>query len=131
MARKIPHRNRSPYGRWIATYMERAVWDDERKPDPNKRYLVWENTIILTAKDRNAAYTKADRMGHRHGSAFENTEGTRTGHWEFLGLTFLLPIYEELEDGAEILWSEHSGRPLKSLLAEVRKKDELEVFLDD
>lgn len=128
---KVPHRNRSPYGWWIATYMECAVWDDEKKPDPIKRYHVWENTIILKAGNRNAAYSKALRLGRRSGTRFENTDGTRTGQWKFLGLTSLLPIYEPLEDGAEILWREHTRRPLRTLLARVRDKAKLEVFLDD
>lgn len=113
--------------------MECAVWDGERKLDPNKRYCVWENTIILKAKDRNAAYAKAVRLGRGHPDArcFENDDRTRKGRWHFLGLTSLLAIYDELEDGAEIIWKEHRGRPLKSLLARVREKKKLETFLDD
>lgn len=130
---RIPHRNKSPYGWWVASYMECAVWDDERKTDPNKHYQVWENTIVLKARDRNAAYAKAVRLGRGHpeASRFESPDGTRTGKWKFLGLTSLLPIHDELEDGTEILWREYTGRPLKSLLRKVRKKKELETFLDD
>lgn len=130
---KVPHRNRSPYGWWVASYMECAVWDDERRINPNKRYLVWENTIVLKAPNRNAAYAKAVRLGRKRPdvSRFEDADGTRTGKWQFLGLTSLLPIYEELEDGAEIIWREHARRPLKSILAKVRRKNELEVFLEE
>lgn len=52
MKKEIPHRNRSSYGWWIASYIERAVWDDDPNPSPNSRCLSWENTILLQAPDR-------------------------------------------------------------------------------
>jgi len=42
----------------------------------------------------------------------------------------LLPVYERLEDGAEILWNEHSGRTVKSIRALVQPKNRLVVFDD-
>jgi hypothetical protein len=45
--------------------------------------------------------------------------------WQYLGVTELLPIYEEIEDGSEIAWAEHRGRALKSLRGLVKTKKEL------
>ena len=45
--------------------------------------------------------------------------------WVFEGVTELLPIYEELEDGSEIMWAEHSPRKLKNLKKLVRESNEL------
>jgi hypothetical protein len=39
-------------------------------------------------------------------------------------LTELLPIYEELEDGSEVMWAEHAPRKLKNLKKMVRTLDE-------
>ena len=62
---------------------------------------------------------------------FSDTEKLmRTVHWKFLGLTELLPIYEKLEDGAEILWREHYNRSLRKILSKVKKKSELGIFDD-
>jgi hypothetical protein len=126
---KIAYRNRTPYGWWIASYIERAVWDDEPNPSPNSRCLAWENTIILKAPDREAAYEKAIMLGSKQSSKFAD-EHKRTGHWVFVGLTSLLPIYEQLEDGTEILWTEHKNRMVKTVLSRVKEKHELEAFDD-
>jgi hypothetical protein len=41
--------------------------------------------------------------------------------WIFEGVTELLPVYEEREDGAEIMWSENKQK-LKKLRKRVRSK---------
>ena len=43
----------------------------------------------------------------------------------------LLPIYEELEDGAEILCWEHENVTVKKLKSWVKGKRDLEVFDDE
>lgn len=128
----IPYRNHSPYGWWIATYIIRAAWDDEPNPAPNSRCLAWENTIILQAPDRETAYTKAVSLASSRGcSAFEDsTKNNRKGHWVLEGFVSLLPIYDELEDGAEILWTEYRNRTVGKVRSWIRQKDELEVFDD-
>lgn len=128
MKDSIPHRNHSPHGWWIASYIERAAWDDEPNPSPNSRCLAWENTIILQAGDREEAYEKAIRLAQSE-SVFENNRG-RKGHWVFEGLTSLHPIYDELKDGTEILWEEHGNRTLAKIRSWVKSKTELEVFDD-
>lgn len=129
--KKIAQQNRSPTGWWIASFIERAVWDDDaRRPSESSRCTAWENTIIFKAKNRDSAYSKAVRLGSLNKSTFSDTTDKRTGRWVFEGLTSLLPIYDELEDGAEILWRDHSGRTLKRVRAMVKKKSELEAFDD-
>ena len=130
MKNKIPHRNHSPYGWWIATYIERAAWDDEPHPSPNSRCLAWENTIILQAPDREAAYAKAVSLASQYSSEFEDDSGNRKGHWVYEGLTSLLPIHDELQDGAEILWVEHRNRTVRKVRSWVRRKEQLEAFDD-
>ena len=122
-----PHfADRSPHGWWIASFIEQAVWDDEPNPSVRSRCVAWENTVILKAADREAAYEKARRIGSEHESEFDNCKG-RTGRWKFLGLTSLLPIYEELEDGAEVIWREHV-ETVGRVKSRVRRKRDLEVF---
>lgn len=128
--KKANHQHRSPTGWWIASYIERAVWDDARRPPESSRCTAWENTIIFKAKGRDSAYSKAVRLGSSNKSTFSDDAGKRVGRWVFEGLTSLLPIYDELGDGAEVFWRNHSGRALKSVRAMVKKKGELEAFDD-
>lgn len=121
-------KHESPTGWWIASYIERAAWDDAPRLSGSARCTAWENTIILKAKTRESAYSKAVKLGAASKSTFSDPSGTRTGRWIFEGLTSLLPIYDDLQDGTEILWVDHSGRTLKKLRALVKKKSELEVF---
>ncbi len=127
---EIPYRNKSPYGWWIATYIERFEYEDEDKSNLNRRCLAWENTILIQAKDRQEAYRKAEKTG-RLGDGLEGwNDAGRRGTWRYEGLTSLLPIYEELEDGAEILWKEHQNRSVKKIKSRVKPKYQLEAFDD-
>ncbi|WP_338844900.1 DUF4288 domain-containing protein [Massilia sp. W12] len=126
----IPHRNHSPHGWWIASFIMRAAWEDEPNPSLKSRCWAWENTIILQAPDREAAYEKALALAEQDcGSEFEGSKN-RKGRWVFEGLTSLLAIHEELQDGAEILWEEHDNRTLGKIRSWIKRKDELEVFDD-
>ena len=128
--RRIPHRNLSTFGWWVASFVERFEFYDEDKSNPNRRCIAWENTILLKAKDRERAYKKAVAIGKRRsGGQGWNSEG-RKGVWKFEGLTHLLPVYDQIEDGAEILWTSHENVAVKTVRALVRARKDLEVFDD-
>src|SRR5262249_32716776 len=55
--------NRSPFGWWLASYIERFEYDDEDKQNLDRRCLAWENTIVVRAKTRDEAYRKAVAIG--------------------------------------------------------------------
>jgi len=131
MKEGIPHRNHTPYGWWIASYIVRAAWDDEQDPKLESRCLAWENTIILQAPNREAAYEKAILLASQDSSEFDGGKRkVRKGHWVFEGLTSLLAIHDKLEDGAEILWVEHKNRTVRKVRSWVKNKNELEAFDD-
>ena len=133
MVDEIPRRNRSPHGWWIASYLLRAVWDDEPSP-PNsrRRCLAWENTVIIQAPDREAAYAKALLLAAENavGDFHDEARRSRKGRFVFEGLTSLMPIYDRLEDGAEVLWAEYRNMTVGKLLSWVKQKSELEAFDD-
>ena len=56
----------------------------------------------MKANDRNEDYKKAIEKGKLSEGSESEING-RKGTWIFEGLTSLIPIYEELDDGAEIL----------------------------
>ena len=128
---KIPFRNRNHSGWWIASYIERFEYYDEDKSNINRRCLAWENTILIKSDSREEAYKKVTKIGKMsNNSEAWNEKTKRKGSWQFEGLTSLLPIYEKIEDGSEILWREYNGRSVKKIKSFVKKKSELAIFDD-
>ena len=97
----------------------------------NRRCTAWENTILIKAQNREQAFRKAEKIGRLSESngAYTNADGL-TLKLIYEGLTSLLPIYEALEDGAEIIWNEHKNRTVKKIKSLVKSKGELESFDD-
>jgi len=128
---KVPHRNRNHAGWWIASFIERFEYYDENKANLNRRCLAYENTILIRAPNREVAYRKAVAQGRlSNGSEGWSSSSGRKGAWRFDGLTGLLPVYEELEDGAEILWQKHADVTVRRIRSRIKRKQELSVFND-
>ena len=121
----IPHRNRNHTGWWVFREVQQWVADGQNKLSDFSRCRVWENTRLLRAKNRKKAYKKAMKLcraGHP-----SKTDG---GEWRSAGISMLLPVYEEIEDGAEILWTDHGLMTVGKIQKLVKTKDELSVFDD-
>jgi len=127
----VPHRNRNHTGWWIASFVERVEYYDEDKANLNRRCLAYENTILIRAPNREVAYRKAVAHGRlSNGNEGWNSSTGRKGAWRFDGLTSLLPVYEDLEDGSEILWQKHVDVTVRKIRGRVKRKHELAVFDD-
>ncbi|WP_071872761.1 DUF4288 domain-containing protein [Atopomonas hussainii] len=118
-------KNISPVDWYVASYLIRFTEiNDPNNEDPEEMFISWENTIIVRATDLDEAYDKAVKI------ALETTEPYLGGpdatpvQWAFEGITELLPIYEELDDGAEIMWAKYRPRKFKNLQKQVRKRNE-------
>ena len=131
MKKSIPAKNKSPHGWWVATIVERYEHFDEDKTKLNRRCTAWMNTVLIKASNRDEAYRKAIAQGKIGTDSICGPEGGRQGHWVFEGLASLLPIYEQLEDGAEIIWEQAVNVTVKTVRASVKEKRELECFQDD
>ncbi len=92
---------------------------------PGSRCRVWENTRLLRAKNREEAYRKALKLG-RAG----HPSKTHGGEWRFVGISMLFPVYEEIEDGAEILWTDRGLMAMKNIKKLTKNKRHLPVFND-
>ena len=96
----------------------------QKKLGPGSRCEVWENTRLVRARNREEAYRKAVKIS---GGKPNPTNG---GEWRFAGISLLFPIYEEIEDGAEILWAGYGRIPMSRIKKMVRPKDQLPIFDD-
>lgn len=123
---KIPFRNRSQSGWWIFREVQQWVSRRQQKLTDESRCLVWENTRLIRARNRDEAFGKATRLGQAG-----HPSQTEDGEWRFAGISMLLPVYEKIEDGAEILWNDRGQMPVRSIKKLVRSKQELSVFGDN
>ena len=116
-------KNKSPVGWYLGSYLLRFIeLDDEHRDEPNRRFLSWENTVLVKAKTIEAAYSKVERIGKLESEPYKGGPNGIDVQWEYLGVTNVLPIYEEIADGAEIAWAERPPRALKTLQRRIVKK---------
>ena len=92
--------------------------------DLEKRFLAWENTRIIKASNLDEAYDKLVKEAKLGTDPYRGGKEGVPVQWVFEGVTELLPIYEELEDGSEIMYREHNRTKLKNLRKAIRKKNE-------
>ena len=122
------NKNISPVDWYFGSYLLRFV--EVEKPgrnDPDKRFIAWENTVLVKAKSLDSAYTKVERIGKAAAKPYRGgPEGVRV-MWEYVGVTELVPVYEPIADGAEIAWANHGSRKLKTLKCWVKRKREFRV----
>jgi hypothetical protein len=106
----------SPVGWYVGSYLLRFVeLDEPGNEDPDARFMAWENTVIVRARDLDEAFRKIELVGMQGTEPYQGGPEGVPVRWIFEGITELLPIYEPLEDGAEIMWEERDAESLRSL----------------
>lgn len=125
MPKQVPFRNRSQYGWWVFCEVQKHVL--QRKPGTpgQKRFRVWENMRLIKARNREEAYRKAMRIAQAG-----MPSKTDSGELRFVGLSLLPPMYEPLEDGAEILWTDFGKISDARLKRMIKPKAKLAAFDD-
>jgi hypothetical protein len=109
-------KNTSPVGWYIGTYLIRFIeLDEEGNDDLEKRFYSWENTVIVKADSMEEAFLKIEIIAKEEEEPYKGGPQGIPVQWVYEGITELLPIYEELSDGAEVMWGEHRPRTLKRL----------------
>lgn len=116
-------KNKSPIGWYLGSYLLRFIeLKNKRNNDPEERFTSWENTVLVKAKTIESAYSKIERIGRQNSKPYRGGPKGILVQWEYIGVTDVLPIYEEIADGAEIAWAERAPRKLKNLQQLVKLK---------
>ena len=89
-----------------------------------RRVTTWGNYHLINAETPSQAYDKAVEIGKRNNYKYTSQNKLKMKS-NFLGIGDLLPIYEDLEDGAEILWHDYGFISAKRSDKIVRTKKEL------
>jgi hypothetical protein len=90
MRKAVAHRNRNHTGWWIFREVEQWVSKRQKKLSPGSRCLVWENTRLIRAANREEAYRKALSLCKRY-----SPSKTIGGEWRFAGISMLLPSAQD------------------------------------
>lgn len=121
----------SPVGWYVGSYQLRFVeLEAPDNDDPDAEFTVWENTVIVKADSFAIAYEKVVAVGMEGTSPYKGGDQGIPVQWIFEGVTELLPIYEPLDDGAEIMWAEHPATKLTRLRQRARSLEDLRQRLD-
>ena len=124
MNKKGPQ-NISPIDWYLGSYISRFIEiEDVDIGNQEKMFSAWENTVIVQADSLKKAYEKIEIIGKDHAEPYTNVD-QKSVQWEYLGITEVIPIYEDLEDGAEIAWTSHNPKKLKNLKSRVKSLEEL------
>jgi hypothetical protein len=113
---------------FIAEIIERC---EPVKPDlskPLRRCIVWGNYHLIKAESADIAFEKAVKLGKSGSYVFKNADHQEM-RWKFVGIGDLLPIYENIEDNAEIMWTDYGFISAKRSDRFVKTKKELLEYL--
>ena len=87
-----------------------------------------QNLVLVRADSPEEAYQKAMELGAAGEQSYENIDG-KAVTFRFRGLHDLNVIHDELEHGAELIYSEDRDFDESAIRAWVNPKEELGVFL--
>jgi hypothetical protein len=120
----------SPVGWYVGSYLLRFIeLEALTNEELEQRFLAWENTAIVKAGSFDEAYEKLVAVAKAQTNPYKGGAEGVPVQWLFEGVTELLPIYEPLQDGAEIMWAEHDSVQLSALRQRARSLQELKQHL--
>lgn len=112
-------------GNWyIVEIIEKLEPVLNKKSSDLRRVTTWGNHHLIKASSPDKALEKAIKLGKEGEFKFINSDKIEM-EYIFIGIADLIPIYENIEDGAEIMWtnygfiSERRTQKLKRTKAEI------------
>lgn len=112
-------------GNWyLVEIIERCEPVDAGTKKPLRRCMVWGNIHLIKAETPDEAYEKAEMIGKEGNYKFKNAN-QQNMKWEYLGIGDILPIYEDIEDKAEIMWTDYGFISARRSERFVKNKKEL------
>ncbi len=83
-------KNISPVGWYVASYLLRFIeLDDVEKDNPEKRFLSWENTVLVQAKSLDEAFAKVTKLARAATKPYRGGDKSVPVKWTFEGITSL------------------------------------------
>ncbi|WP_047416504.1 DUF4288 domain-containing protein [Cellulophaga sp. Hel_I_12] len=89
-----------------------------------RRVTTWGNHHLIKADSPEKAFDKAVKLGKEKNYKFINSDQQEMESI-FVGIGELLPIYEDIEDGAELMWNDYGFISNRRTMRMPYKKKEL------
>lgn len=89
--------------------------------------LVHVDIVLVRADSPEIAYKKSIALGELKNEVFTNSDGEEV-HTRFRGLRGLYPVYDRLEDGAELLYEKHKAVSEEDIKKMLTPKEKLVAF---
>lgn len=96
-----------------------------------KTSLVWVNIHLIKASSAKEAFSKALKKGKEHNARYRAGDKGRPAQWIFRGLRQLIPIYEKIADGAEIMFETYENVAPSAAKKMVRARKNLAAFHEE
>lgn len=94
-------------GNWyIVEIIEKCEPVDRNEKQDLRRVTTWGNHHLIKADSPENAFDKAVKLGKEKNYKFINSDKIEMESI-FVGIGELLPIYEDIEDGAELMWTDY------------------------
>lgn len=94
-------------GNWyIVEIIEKYEPVDRNEEKDLRRVTTWGNHHLIKADLPEKAFDKAVKIGKEKNYKFINSDEIEMESI-FVGIGELLPIYEDIEDGAELMWNDY------------------------
>ena len=87
-----------------------------------RRVTTWGNCHLIKAESKEEAYNKAEKIGKEGEYNFINAD-KREMEWIYVGIGDVLLIHEDIEDGAEIMWTDYGAISNRRALRIARSKE--------
>ena len=89
-----------------------------------RRVTTWGNHHLIKADSPEQAFDKAVILGKEKNYKFTNSDKIEMESI-FVGIGELIPIYEDIEDGAELMWTDYGFISNRRTMKMAYKKQEL------
>lgn len=106
-------------------YLADLILEITVEDDP--RTLIHTNLTLVRAEDPEDAFVKATELGEAQEAVYRNPHG-KLVRCRFCGIGELIVVYEELEHGAELSYSEQILDDPQDRMGWVTPKEQLAVF---
>jgi len=98
---------------------------DEKQDHEYQSY--WENTYLVKANSPFVAFDKGVKFAKKDEENLEYKG--KNGAWTYVGIKQVLPIYDKLEDGVELFWTDLGKRKKSETESKVMSKEEFLSYL--